>query len=198
MPGVISTNPARCRDCYCCVRTCPVKAVRVSGGQAEVVADLCIACASCVRACPQRAKVVRDDLPLVKAALASGRTVIASVAPSAPAYFNMPVFAAMEGALAALAPIPDPANYLLRLDDDGTFIARADCKSVAGTYSLSGSDLTLELTPPPKHVCGKDSRADQYVALLRRVATYDLPEKSSLALGLKEGAGYLYFYAPAQ
>ncbi len=97
-----------------------------------------------------------------------------------------------------LSPIPDPANYLLRLDDDGTFIARADCKSVAGTYSLSGSDLTLELTPPPKHACGKDSRADQYVALLQRVATYDLHEKGSLALGLKGDAGYLYFYTPAQ
>lgn len=102
MPGVISTNPARCRDCYRCVRTCPVKSVRVSGGQAEVVAELCIACASCVRACPQRAKVVRDDLPLVKAALAGGRTVVASVAPSAPAYFDMPAFAAMETVLGAL------------------------------------------------------------------------------------------------
>jgi PAS domain S-box-containing protein len=84
---VVSTNPARCRDCYRCVRTCPVKAVRVAGGQAEVVADLCIECASCVRACPQKAKVVRDDLPLVKAALMDGRKVVASVAPSVAAYY---------------------------------------------------------------------------------------------------------------
>jgi heat shock protein HslJ len=97
-----------------------------------------------------------------------------------------------------LSPIADPANYLLRLDDDGSFIARADCKSVAGTYSLSGSDLTLELTPTAKRRCGKDSRAVEYIALLRRVATYDLYEKGSLALGLKENVGYLYFYAPAQ
>jgi iron only hydrogenase large subunit-like protein len=102
MPGVISTNPARCRDCYRCVRTCPVKAVRVSGGQAEVVADLCIACASCVRACPQRAKVVREDLPAVVEALAAGRQVVASVAPSAPAYFEMATFAPMARALAGL------------------------------------------------------------------------------------------------
>ena len=64
---VVSTNPARCRDCYRCVRVCPVKAVRVASGQAEVVPELCIECASCVRACPQKAKVVRDDLPAVKA-----------------------------------------------------------------------------------------------------------------------------------
>ncbi len=84
---VVSTNPARCRDCYRCVRICPVKAVRVASGQAEVVPELCIECASCVRACPQQAKVVRDDLTGVKAALAAGRTVVASVAPSVAAYF---------------------------------------------------------------------------------------------------------------
>ena len=84
---VVSTNPARCRDCYRCVRICPVKAVRVASGQAEVVPELCIECASCVRACPQKAKVVRDDLAAVKAALAAGRTVVASVAPSVAAYF---------------------------------------------------------------------------------------------------------------
>jgi PAS domain S-box-containing protein len=86
--SVVSTNPARCRDCYRCVRTCPVKAVRVASGQAEVVPELCIECGECVRACPQQAKVVRDDLISVKAALAAGKTVVASVAPSVAAYFG--------------------------------------------------------------------------------------------------------------
>ena len=94
--GVVSTNPARCRDCYRCVRACPVKAVRVTAGQACVVAELCLACASCVRVCPQNAKVVRDDRVRVKQALARGQTVVASVAPSAPAFFEMTSFAQME------------------------------------------------------------------------------------------------------
>jgi PAS domain S-box-containing protein len=99
---VVSTNAARCRDCYRCVRTCPVKAVRVQENQARVVPELCIACGMCVRACPQGAKTVRDDRPLVQEALAAGRTVVASVAPSAPAYFRMQVFSQMEEALRAL------------------------------------------------------------------------------------------------
>lgn len=37
--SVVSTNVARCRDCYRCVRTCPVKAVGVQGGQAQVVPE---------------------------------------------------------------------------------------------------------------------------------------------------------------
>jgi len=100
--SVVSTNVARCRDCYRCVRTCPVKAVRVLGGQAQVVPELCIVCGTCVRECPQGAKSVRDDRELVRGALAAGRTVVASVAPSAPAYFGIRSFAQMEQALRAL------------------------------------------------------------------------------------------------
>lgn len=99
---VITTNRARCRDCYRCVRTCHVKAVRVQNGQAQIVPELCIACGSCVRACPQGAKVVRDDRPAILEAIRAGRKVVASVAPSAPAYFGMLVFSQMEEALKAL------------------------------------------------------------------------------------------------
>ncbi len=100
--SVVSTNVARCRDCYRCVRNCPVKAVRIQGGQAQVVPELCIVCGTCVRECPQGAKSVRDDRPLVRDALAAGRTVVASVAPSAPAYFGIRSFAQIEAALRAL------------------------------------------------------------------------------------------------
>lgn len=99
---VISTNRARCRDCYRCVRTCPVKAVRVQDGQAQIVPELCIACGSCVRACPQNAKSIRDDRALVQEAIAAGRAVVASLAPSAPAFFDVCAFAQMKEALLAL------------------------------------------------------------------------------------------------
>ena len=99
---VVSTNVARCRDCYRCVRTCPVKAVRVQEGQAQVVPELCIACGTCVLACPQEAKMVRNDTAIIRRALQDGKTVVASVAPSAPAYFGMRVFTQMEQVLTAL------------------------------------------------------------------------------------------------
>ncbi len=102
MGGVIQTNPARCRDCYACVRACPVKAVRVQEAQAQIVQELCIVCGTCVRACPQGAKQVRDDRPIVRAALRAGRPVVASVAPSAPAFFDLLSFAPLADALAGL------------------------------------------------------------------------------------------------
>jgi PAS domain S-box-containing protein len=100
--SVVSTNLARCRDCYRCVRTCPVKAVRIQGGQAQVVSELCIVCGSCVRACPQGAKSVRDDRPGVREAIDTGRKVVASVAPSAAAFFDLRDFRQMCATLEAL------------------------------------------------------------------------------------------------
>ncbi len=99
---VIITNPARCRDCYRCVRHCDVKAIRVHDGQAQVVPELCIVCGTCIRTCPQKAKDVHSATQDVKKAIAEGRKVMASVAPSAPAYFGFRLFSEMEEALQQL------------------------------------------------------------------------------------------------
>jgi len=99
---LIITNPARCRDCYRCVRHCAVKAIRVQNGQAQVVPELCILCGTCIRTCPQKAKDVHSATADVKQALRDKRKVIASVAPSAPAYFGFQHFSEMETALQQL------------------------------------------------------------------------------------------------
>lgn len=73
MPAILSV-PSNCRDCYKCIRYCPVKAIKASGGHTEIEEELCIACAECAIVCPQAAKVVRDDRGSVMARLASGGT----------------------------------------------------------------------------------------------------------------------------
>ena len=85
---LIRTIKERCRLCYTCVRECPAKAIRVTGGQAEVLADRCIGCGNCFRICSQRAKVVESSVPRVEDLLASGTPVAALLAPSFPAEFG--------------------------------------------------------------------------------------------------------------
>jgi iron only hydrogenase large subunit-like protein len=80
--GPVYSEQAHCQDCYKCLRECPVKAIRVTGGHAVVTPERCIACGACVEACPSNAKRVREDLPLVEALLARGGPVAASLAPS--------------------------------------------------------------------------------------------------------------------
>lgn len=84
---VVYTNKAHCRDCYRCLRVCPVKAIRMENGQAYVVAERCISCGTCIRECPQGAKQFRNDLERASRLLSSGETVAASIAPSFVAVF---------------------------------------------------------------------------------------------------------------
>jgi len=72
---------ANCHDCYACVRACPVKAIRVNVGHAEVVEDLCILDGACVAACPQGAKRVEQHGEFVEACLEQERVAF-SLAPS--------------------------------------------------------------------------------------------------------------------
>ena len=85
---VILVNKATCRDCYRCIRVCPVKAIKMHDGQASIVAERCIACGTCVRECPQAAKKYRYDLENVKQLLASGNRVACSLAPAFAGFFT--------------------------------------------------------------------------------------------------------------
>ena len=71
-----------CQDCYRCVRRCPVKAIRIREGMAQVIPSRCIACAACVGSCPSHAKQIRSDVEKVKKLLLQGAQVILSLAPS--------------------------------------------------------------------------------------------------------------------
>jgi len=86
--GVIVTHPARCRNCYRCLRVCPVKAIRVKNGQAAVDPERCIGCGTCRRECPQHAKEFRNDLERARQLVASGAKVAVSLAPSYAAVFE--------------------------------------------------------------------------------------------------------------
>ena len=79
---VVYTNPAKCRDCYRCVRVCPVNAIKMIDAQASVIAERCIACGLCVNECPQDAKQYKRDLEEVVKLLKSDSNVAISIAPS--------------------------------------------------------------------------------------------------------------------
>ncbi|MCX7965973.1 MAG: 4Fe-4S binding protein [Syntrophorhabdaceae bacterium] len=99
---IVFTLTARCRDCYRCLRACPVKAIRMERGQAYVDEKRCIACGTCIRECPQNAKSFRHDIDVAQRLIESGKTVVASIAPSFAAVFNKWQIARLASALRAL------------------------------------------------------------------------------------------------
>jgi len=85
---LVYTVKDRCRVCYTCVRECPVKAIRIINGQAEVMNERCIACGNCVKVCSQGAKIYLDSTQEAETLLQSGARVAACLAPSFPAEFT--------------------------------------------------------------------------------------------------------------
>lgn len=77
---LISRHAEGCTLCWGCMRHCPAHAIRVVGGQAEIVTDRCVRCGVCVTDCATGCYHVRSDLPKVRALLQSGRPIVAVMA----------------------------------------------------------------------------------------------------------------------
>ena len=85
---LVFTIKDRCRVCFTCVRECPVKAIKIINGQAEVINDRCIGCGNCVRVCSQGAKIPLRSVDAVNDLLKSNNKIAACIAPSFPAEFE--------------------------------------------------------------------------------------------------------------
>ena len=82
MSECLTLKKSNCKNCYKCIRHCPVKAIRFSGNQAYIIGNECILCGQCFVVCPQDAKQIVDETEKVKVLLQGEEPVIASLAPS--------------------------------------------------------------------------------------------------------------------
>lgn len=102
MANCLTLKKSNCKNCYKCIRHCPVKSIRFSGNQAHIIGNECILCGQCFVVCPQNAKEIVDDTEKVKVLLQSGAPVIASMAPSFVANYDGVGIDAMKKALKQL------------------------------------------------------------------------------------------------
>lgn len=98
----LTLKKSNCKNCYKCIRYCPVKSIRFSGNQAYIIEDECILCGQCFVVCPQNAKQIVDETEKARVLLQSGEPVIASLAPSFVANYEGVGIEAMRDALKKL------------------------------------------------------------------------------------------------
>lgn len=98
----LTLKKSNCKNCYKCIRHCPVKSIRFSGNQAYIIGNECILCGQCFVVCPQDAKQIVDETEKVRVLLQSGDPVVVSLAPSFVANYDGVGFSAMEAALKKL------------------------------------------------------------------------------------------------
>ena len=102
MSNCLTLKKSNCKNCYKCIRHCPVKAIRFSGNQAHIIGNECILCGHCFVVCPQNAKQIVDETEKVKVYLQDTDPVIVSLAPSFVANYEGVGINAMREALKKL------------------------------------------------------------------------------------------------
>lgn len=98
----LTLKKSNCKNCYKCIRHCPVKSIRFSGNQAYIIGNECILCGQCFVVCPQDAKQIVDETEKVKILLQAEEPVIVSLAPSFIANYEGVGIGAMRSALKKL------------------------------------------------------------------------------------------------
>lgn len=102
MMDYLQLKKLNCKNCYKCIRHCPVKSIKFSGNQANIINDECILCGTCFVVCPQNAKQIRNDVSKVREAMSGGKRVVASIAPAFAANYKGVTIASMQDALKRL------------------------------------------------------------------------------------------------
>ena len=102
MNSCLTLKKSNCKNCYKCIRHCPVKAIRFSGNQAHIIGNECILCGQCFVVCPQNAKEIVNEIEKVKVFLQNGDPVVVSLAPSFIANYDGAGIEVMRAALKKL------------------------------------------------------------------------------------------------
>ena len=155
---LVYTIKELCRTCYTCVRECPAKAIRIVGGQAEVIDERCIACGNCTKVCSQGAKVFLNTTDRVNKLLETDPKVAAIVAPSFPAEFSdIPDHQVLTGMIRSLgfeyvAEVSFGADlvadrYKKLVSESKNFYISSDCPSIVSYVKYYHPDLVDNLAP---------------------------------------------------
>ncbi|MDX1436673.1 MAG: META domain-containing protein [Anaerolineales bacterium] len=89
--------------------------------------------------------------------------------------------------------VPDPQNYTIIFNEDGTVNVKADCNQAQGTYSTETGGLMIALGPTTMVFCGEESLDTQYLELLNGVAGGGPDGAGGLALETAGGAQRMEF-----
>jgi iron only hydrogenase large subunit-like protein len=155
---LVYTIKELCRTCYTCVRECPAKAIRIVGGQAEVIVERCIACGNCTKVCSQGAKVFLNTTDRVVKLLESDLKVAAIIAPSFPAEFSdYPDHHVLIGIIKSLgfeyvAEVSFGADlvadrYKKLVSENKGFYISSDCPSIVNYIKFYHPGLVSNLAP---------------------------------------------------
>ncbi|PHV71039.1 4Fe-4S ferredoxin [Sporanaerobium hydrogeniformans] len=154
---IINFSEADCKNCYACVRACPVHAIEVKAEQAQIMKERCIGCGRCLKACPKNAKQVKPELESVKEYVKRPGKVVATVAPTYVGVFGenasklstalkMLGFDAVEETVVGADFVTEQYEAYAQKEDDACYITSC-CSSVVYLIEKHHPKLIPHLIP---------------------------------------------------
>ena len=88
--------------------------------------------------------------------------------------------------------VPNPQNYTISFNADGTLTGKADCNDFTGSYSQANG-FSIKISTSTQAFCGEGSLDQQYLTLLGSVAAGGPDGAGGLALETPGGEQRLLF-----
>ena len=134
--SILQFKKVSCKNCYKCVRNCPVKAIRVHDHQARIIESQCIYCEKCILVCPQDAKEEQNMIPAIRSAMENKAQVVASLHPAYLARFGVTGINGIREAMKKLG-FADVADAGEGTGSDDLFRLSCNCAACQETLSAS-------------------------------------------------------------
>ena len=154
----VFTKKAHCIDCYRCLKSCPVKAIKVKQGQAYIMKDRCIDCNICKMNCAQNAISYISHKEKFYEYLESGRKMVVSVAPSYssicadwerarfPSALRQLGFSFASGASVGASVVANQMSKIIKDNPDKSYIT-STCPTVINYIEKYRPDLIENIIP---------------------------------------------------
>lgn len=158
MSDCLTLKKSNCKNCYKCIRNCPVKAIRFSANQAHIIGNECILCGHCFVVCPQNAKDIVDETEKVRVLIQSGDPVYVSLAPSFIANYEGVGIESMRKALKQLgfADVEETAIGATYVKGEYERILREEKRDVVISSSCHSVNLLIQKHYPAAINCLAD------------------------------------------
>lgn len=86
--------------------------------------------------------------------------------------------------------VPDPDQYVVNFNSDGTINVKADCNNANGTYTASNGNISIELRAMTRAMCPPASLSDDFISRLNEAVIYSF-DGDVLLLDLPMDSGTL-------
>ena len=175
---IMRLKGANCKNCYKCVRACPVKAISILSEKAKIDEKRCIYCGKCYLVCPQDARDLLSEVDRVKWMIEDGQKVYFSISSTFGEYFMKSNFRQLAAALKKLGAfrVEETAIGTMRVMEEYEKLAEADEMTNIFTSACPSSNFLIQKYYPEliKYLAPVDTPIEAHAKMMRKAYGEDI------------------------